>query len=534
MKTIISFFLDALRKHKKNAFISMVLVLILSFITVFVPFLTRYFLDGVNRSDSKTIYIIVCALIFAIILLLKTIVNTTWYVSLDYFGGKYIASLTTSCQNALEKAYHNDLENFSTNTIKHILYNDILDVFRVIGHHLPTIVGSTIVILMSTILSFYYNIIITYVVLISLVIGMAISFLSRNIISKRASSTNKKLKEMHNVVDEFVESLSSIQTNQTIKYYQKKSTNNIYSFIKTAKQEDKVIYLWSGIIQNYSILFSVILSAILASSLDGSAIINFAFFSILSSIIMSEGQKIELMFHQTIKAKVCFNNVNGVLNIKQKEGDLILSDIEDVSFRNVCFAYNKVDHPVLSNFNMDMHKGDCIRLSGLNGSGKSSIAKIIMRLYQINEGNVFINNFPIEKIDIASLYKNILFVNQDEKLINDYSATYLSESTKVFDDKIVTEYLYKYQLDNKLIIDNGANLSLGQRKKLLFIKMLLSIENASLVIIDEITAGMDINMQKEFAKIINLHSSKKDKIIIIIDHITTSDISYNKTIILGE
>jgi ABC-type multidrug transport system fused ATPase/permease subunit len=530
LNKILSNFFKAIKEHKKDSLLSFLFVVLLSILSIIVPILIKFYLEWIINDDSQLLLIVIGIFGFACLLLIKTFINTFWYLSLDNFGGKYITDLSLECQNALNDTYMSEVEKLSTNVIKHTLYYDILEVFRVVAHHIPSIIGSIIVIILSFTLAFYYNPVVSLLILASLVIGILISFFSRNIISRKASTTNQNLKQVHEVVNEFSSAIPFIQTSLTIDYYNSKVKKSISSFISVAKKEDKVIYLWSGIIQNYSILFSIVLSAFLAYSLDGNALVNFAFFSVLSNIIMSEGQKIELMFHQTVKAKVCFVNIDKILNIRKKIGIRKLSDITSIRFENVTFSYGIETNSFIKNFNLKIEKGDCIRISGLNGSGKSSIIKILLGLYPIKAGNIKINDISINELDLKSLYSKTLFVNQDEFLMNDSIIEYLKANCAGVNDETLKVELEKMRIEEKIMINYGSNLSVGQRKKILYIKAKLKFALSDLIIFDEVTSGMDKETQIDFANFVNEYSMKKDKIIIVIDHNNFGGISFNKEI----
>ena len=530
MKMIFRWYINALSSHKKEALIGFTYVILIAFLSVLIPALIKIFLEQLVVGTFNIFYLITGLVIFTLILFIKTFFNMQWYVSLDDFGGKYITDLSMKCQASVEKAYLEDIETISFSTLKHVLYYDVLEVFRVIAHHIPTIVGSIFVIVFSLSLAFFYSFTISILVLVSLIIGVLISVLSRNIISKKASSTNEKMKDVHGVVSEFTDAISSIQTNLTIGYYNKKISRTISSFIATAKKEDRVIYFWSGVMQNYSILFSIVLSAVLAFSLSGNAIVNFAFFTILANIVMSEGQKIESMLHQTVKSKVCFLNINRVLTLKKKKGDFVLNSIDRLEFDDVSFSYGKDTPLVLSHLSFDLVSGDCVRIVGPNGAGKSSIVKILSRLYKVNSGQVRVNHSFIDDIDSKWLYSKMLYINQDDYLMNDSIVNYIIENSDVQSVEEIHRHLKSVNLEDKQMISNGSNLSAGQRKKILFMKAKIKAKEADLIIFDEITSGMDVDTQKEFAEFVNSIIRDSKKIVIIIDHNDLGRINYNKEI----
>lgn len=125
----------------------------------------------------------------------------------------------------------------------------------------------------------------------ALLIGISISYLSRKIIASTAGETNKKLKAQSALCNTFTESIPLIQTHSILPYFQENTGNSIQSFIQTAKKEDKIVYFWTGIVQNYHTLFRITLSALMALPMAGGSFVNLVFFTMLSNIVMEEGQK---------------------------------------------------------------------------------------------------------------------------------------------------------------------------------------------------------------------------------------------------
>lgn len=117
-----------------------------------------------------------------------------WYVSLDKFGGKYIEDLTISLESALARTYYDNIEKMQPSIIRNIMYTDVLNVFRTIGHHIPSIIGSFAVMLVSLIVSLFFDVNMTLFICISIGIGLLLSWCSRTVLAKTAGQTNMVLK----------------------------------------------------------------------------------------------------------------------------------------------------------------------------------------------------------------------------------------------------------------------------------------------------------------------------------------------------
>lgn len=127
----------------------------------------------------------------------------------------------------------------------------------------------------------------------------------------------------------------------------------------------------------------------------------------------------------------------------------------------------------------------------------------------------------METFSHDALKKRILYINQDEKCLNESFRRYLELITgKQPSDQEYRRLLELVQLqdDGREITENGNSLSVGQRKKLFLMKMLLCQQEASIIILDEVTAGLDAQTTATFREWLRETSASEDKIILLVDH----------------
>jgi len=147
------------------------------------------------------------------------LITVVWNRTLDDFGGKYIANLSERMMTAVSKSSFTDLDNIGANNIKHIMYYDNLEIFRVVGYYVPTLINCFVTILAALILSTFFDYKITLFILLASLLGFIISFLSRKVISTAGKKENIQLKAVNNNVDSFVEAVQLIQTNNLQHHY---------------------------------------------------------------------------------------------------------------------------------------------------------------------------------------------------------------------------------------------------------------------------------------------------------------------------
>lgn len=527
MKIILRYFNKAVKLFPQLFLMSILLILALTVMDALMPWALRVYLDQLTEKNS--IYaVLIGILLFAAYLLLKLFVKIKWYISLDNFGGQYIESLSLELERTLAETDYSEIERIGSNVIRNILFSDVLNIFRVIGHHIPSALGSLAIIIACISVSLAYSGTTTIFILFSAMVGFLISWGSRKIVAKYAGKTNAKLKRHDSWCDQFVSLLPLIHNHNVLHYFQANTSKNLQEFLETAIEEDRKTMLWSGLANSYHQLFSIALSALLAIPLSGNSIPDLVFFTMLADIVMEQTQKIEMLFQQIMKHHVSFVHVSELHGLRSKYGNLSAATIESLIFAAVDFEYaNGV--AALKNVSCCIKKGEIVRLSGDNGSGKSTFLKLLTGLYSSTNGEILINGINIGRYSKDTLNKQFLYVDQDEQCLNENFKTYLELITA---RKITTEKYVKYLSelnindDGRFIQDNGKSLSAGQRKKLMLLKYLIGSESASVIVLDELTAGMDTETTKQAYMYIKRAAKENGKIFFIVDHNAPDDFEF--------
>ena len=219
-----------------------------------------------------------------------------------------------------------------------------------------------------------------------------------------------------------------------------------------------------------------------------------------------------------------------------KDTDLSSYDIE---FKNVSFAYNK-DAKVLKDVSFTAKQGEVTALVGISGSGKTSVLRLISRLYDYDTGSILIDGKDIKNISTESLFKNVSIVFQDVTLFN----TSIMENIRLgresaTDDEVKEAARLANCMDfieklpdgfNTLIGENGAELSGGERQRISIARAFL--KDAPVLILDEISASLDVDNEKKIQD--SLNKLIKDKTVIIISHRLKSIENVNNIVVIDE
>lgn len=196
-----------------------------------------------------------------------------------------------------------------------------------------------------------------------------------------------------------------------------------------------------------------------------------------------------------------------------------------LSFRDVCFSYNSNGNdPVLKNINFKINPGESLAIVGATGSGKTTIVKLVSRLYDGYTGNITLDDQELSYLDPQQLRNHIAVVPQDIVLFDGTLAFNISlnhpgitqaqiESVcnklgaSVFIDKLPDTYNFK-------IREQGTNLSHGQRQVIAFARAM--VRNPELIILDEATSSVDPASEEIIQRA--THTMLAEKTVIVIAH----------------
>lgn len=531
MKIILRYCREMINRYKWLFLRSVLLSLVITATNILIPYGMRTYIDHIHASDQ--LWIIAAGLLgFAFCMLISTLVEIRWYMMLDRFGGNCIRDLTIEMEDVLAHTPLSGIDEIRAERVKHILYADVLDVFRVIGHHIPSLLGNVITLAACFLLAACYHPGLAVFIFLTSAAGILISLASRNIIARKAGETNQRLKEHHALCGQFADSVLLIQTNPVSDYFRDKTAESIDGFIRSSQKEDHVIVFWSRAVSNYNTLATIALSALLLLLTTEGTAVELVFFTMLAGIVSAQSQSAELLFQQIMKAEVSFQNVDRIRNLPKRSGTETLETVTEIRFERVSFAYPHSEE-ILKDVSCRFTAGEMIRLSGENGSGKSTFLRLLLGLYPPKDGRILINGKEIGTLRQESLIRQIVYISQDEIFLNETLKRYLEIMTGVSLDaegvKDWPEEFVPEDLERKMEKE-GLSLSVGQRKKLLILKLLLRAEKASVLILDEIEAGLDQKARRVFERYLNECRETSGKIILMIEHDVKNELRFDQTV----
>ena len=214
-----------------------------------------------------------------------------------------------------------------------------------------------------------------------------------------------------------------------------------------------------------------------------------------------------------------------------------ISEINSIEFKYVSFAYD--DNTVLNNVSFKINKGEIVGLVGISGVGKSTIVSLLTKLYEVQSGEILINNINIKEINTYKLRSLIGVVSQDIKLFNE-SVRYNLVFDEPKDDSDINTALKKARIYDKvnkmpngldtIVGYEGLGLSGGQMQRIMIARIL--IKGSELYICDEATSALDVDTESIITN--EFKDLMKGKIGIVISHRYNSLSYCDKIIVLKE
>lgn len=233
-------------------------------------------------------------------------------------------------------------------------------------------------------------------------------------------------------------------------------------------------------------------------------------------------------------------HINEIMNIEE-EIDLGIklpqNFNQEILVQDVTFSYG--ENNVIQNLNLEIKKGQKVALVGLSGSGKSTLINLLLGLYPIKSGQIFIDGAPISQIKLSELRRLFGLVSQDIFLFHDTIRANLTvggnfsdaQIQKALDVSYASEFVDKLPQGLETIIgDRGAKLSGGQQQRLTIARAFL--QNTDILLFDEATSALDNESEKVVQRA--LEAIAGNKTVIAVAHRLSTVQDYDQIYVMKE
>lgn len=538
LKRLISNFIRPYFNKLSLAVVAMITVAICN---AFHVWLVKPALDKIFYNlDKKMLLIIPIAMVFVGII--KAVATFFQNFFLKYVGQKIITDIQAKLYSHLIKSDLPYLNQFSTGKIISRFSNDIITMRASMSNVLTGIAKEflTVVFLVLVMFNLNWHLAILVFIIFPLAIYPVIRMGRR--MRKISLSTQESLGQYTTQLDETFKAIKEIKSYHAEEYEINKSNNilsNIFSLyvqaIKTESVSSPIIEIISSM-AIAGVIWYAGNEVILGSTSPGSFIAFIGAFVAAYRPLKNLAELNNNLQEGLAASKRLFDvfDVNPrIINLEQAKKLVI--DNAEINFEKVFFNYGEKE--LFQNLSFKILPGQVVAFVGSSGSGKTTIANLMLRFYEILDGAISIDQQNIKEVTLESLRENITLVSQDILLFDDTVASNIGygnlsasreEIIRAAKLAAADEFIVKLPQGYDTIIgQNGFKLSGGQRQRLSIARAIL--KDSSIIIFDEATSALDTISEGLVQK--SIYSMKRQgRAIIIIAHrlstIIDSDLIY--------
>ena len=517
-----------IKEYKSASLVTPIFMILEVAMEMVIPLLMASIIDdGVQAGDMKHIFVIGCYMILAAIVGLFA----------GVMGGKYGAKASTGFARNLREAMYENIQTFSFSNIDKFstaglvtrMTTDVTNIQNAYQMLLRMCFRAPVSLICAMLMTFLINARVASIYLVAVVfLGIVIIFIMRAV-SKYFSEVFKKYDDLNASVQE------NVAAQRVVKAYVRedyeidkfhKASYNIYKMFK--KAECTMTYVWP--VMQFTVYGCILgISWLGAHMIVASQLTTGELMSLLTycMTILMNLMMLAMIFVMMTMSAASGKRIAEVLNEKAditnpEQPDYDVTD-GSIRFDHVTFRYNKQsEKPVLDDLNFEIKAGETIGILGGTGSSKTSLVNLISRLYDVNEGTVYVGGKDVRSYDLETLRNEVSVVLQKNVLFSgtilenlrwgDENATEeecIRACRLACADEFIEKMPEKY---NTYIEQGGSNVSGGQKQRLCIARALL--KKPKVLILDDSTSAVDTATDAKIRKAFATEIPGTTKIII--------------------
>ncbi|WP_276796063.1 ABC transporter ATP-binding protein [Fusobacterium gonidiaformans] len=429
----------------------------------------------------------------------------------------------------------------NTSDLSQTIMKDVADIEHAMSHAIPQTFGFILYIIVISILMLLENVVLTLCILVPIFLSFFLLILSKKM---QISSSTKYYKQLRENSEFFQE---SIEMQQEIKSYGQKE--KVQQALMKQIEESETLHKKEELSQAFPVVFAQsILKFILGLTVfigaklyvEGEVSLLYLLgYLIAASKIMDGMNGLYLNLAEMMSLDARIQRIQEIQQVKRQEGKEIELSSYDIIFQKVSFSY-RADCKVIDKVSFVAKQNEVTAIVGASGCGKTTLLRLISRLYDYDEGKIFVGGKEIVDIDINHFFKNISIVFQEVLLFN----TSIMENIRIgkksaTDEEVIQaaklancdEFVSRFPKGYQTIIgENGSKLSGGERQRISIARAIL--KDAPIVLLDEISASLDIENERKIQE--SLKRLLKHKTVIVISHRMKSIEKADNIIVMNE
>lgn len=521
------------------------LLIILIFIGISIgntsPLIFGKIIDIIGNSNlNELLHLIILYFVVTVVTQIISIIE-------DFIGQTISFKITKETQKDLFKKIitlnQKSLQNYESGELISRLNGDADSVVS----FFIDIITSIIQIIINTVISLYFvlyiskhlSVVALFYIPASLLVNLSVRKYYKRLTEKRKKFSDNYFSFISESFNNSISIKSFNLQNRIINKY-KNFISKEYKLLKNSILLSNIVNGLTTLISVSSSLFIIYYSAILIDRGLLSIGLMVSFNTYINKLFDSINQILSLNI-QKQEIEVCIERLTEIL-LNYSEDEISgnkLTDYDKISVNDVSFGYDQ-RKTVLSNLNFKIDGHGFYSLVGKNGCGKSTIAKLFIRLYDADRGVVMVGENNIRECSVHHIRDNIIYIQKEDFFFNDtiYNNLKLANENvseiemqnmckRVGIDKDILNLCEGY---NTLMGEGGDNFSSGQKQKLSIARSLL--RKSSIYIYDEATANLDGSAEKVIIDF--LLELSKNSIVIFISHKTSSIVNSDRIFVIDK
>ena len=528
-----------LMTHVKCFFVS----IIYAISSVFYPNFIGLIVDeGISENDFK-ITVLYTALM---ILVGLTTVLSEYVSSISY--DKFYLGLSHEMKSKLYMKFMDAENHFYTNIKAGEMYTclnrDVSNITMLITKDFLNIVTNIIILVGASVFIIYYYKFTGFLI----ICGGAIFVLLQRKIGKMLQNSSEKTRTAVGHEASFsMETLSNLETIQMLGYtdtMHQKYTCYSDNSQKECLKHDEMLYKSFSLSFLFNMIIMVSVLFIGAFQVQKGYVAVGTLFSVVlySEKVISPMKTLATLYVDVkditpLIKKVC--DLVGQAATKEEAIIELSQGISSIEYQNIQFAYDSFSKEVYDNMNLKIEKGDIVGIVGGNGTGKTTLIKLLFKLLSSNSGEIIVNEaHNIRNVDSKAIHEHISYMPQEVFLESGRIRDIVNPLKRKISDREIIDLFKALNLDFKIfnsslefdIAENANNISGGEKQKLALVRLIL--ENKEWVIMDEPTSAMDFESEILVCNFLKQYLINKTAV--IITHRTAILELCNKIIDLGK
>ena len=469
------------------------------------------------------------AILLACLYIISAIFSYVEGLSMIKVANGYAKKLRSSISEKINKLPLKFFDHNLSGDILSRVTNDVDTIAQSLNNSLSTLVSSITLFIGSIIMMFVTNYIMAITAIVSSLIGFILMFIILNKSQRYFTARQRELGKLNGYIEEIYSGLNVVRScnakDETINEFDKLN-DNLYDCNRKSQFLSGLMQPIMGFIGNFSYVAVCIVGALLVSKsvISFGVIVAFIMYVRLFTNPLSQIAQAMTSMQSTAAAS---ERVFGLLEEVEMDSENDITKKLDkhkvkgnIEFKNVKFGYDK-DKIIINDFTAKVKAGEKIAIVGPTGAGKTTMVNLLMKFYDINDGDILIDGTSIKELKRDNIHSLFTMVLQDTWLFNGTVKENIIYNQKNVSNKKVEEVCKVVGVDHFIktlpngydsIISDNDSVSSGQRQLLTIARGMIS--DSPFLILDEATSNVDTRTEELVQKAMDKLMENKTSFII--------------------